>query len=695
MLTNKFLKSVLFLFTLTVLVSSVMNAQVDRSKRPLPAEAKAVNIAESKTFTLENGLKVVVVEDHKLPLISLSLSVDNDPVAEKENAGYIDITGKLLRTGTKNKSKVQIDKAIDFIGASFNVSASGFYASSLKKHSSELLSIVSEVITEPSFPQEEFENLKKQAISNLASSKDEPNAIADKLSKKIFYGENHPYADIESEQSISSINIDLCKEYYSKYYRPNISYLSIVGDVTLSEAKEMATKYFGKWKSAAVPSAVLPSPSAPLVNKVAMVDRPNSVQSVLIVGYPVKINLASPDVLQARVMNTILGGGVFRLFENLREKHGYTYGAYSTLDNDKYIGSFSASADVRNEVTDSSITQIIYELKRIRNEKVSTEELSKAINYLTGAFAIQLETPQTVANFATNIEKYGLAKDFYKTYLTRLSKVTPEEIQSAAKKYILPENLYILCVGKQSEVADKLKKFSIAGKVDYYDVDIKKIDPNAAVLPEGVDAKDIINKYIAAIGGKEKLDGVKDRTMEASMTMQGMDVTITTYQKAPNKFMVKTSFQGMEQKVYSDGTKGGSSSPMGNKEFSEKDLNDSKFQYGMNSLSNLDAFNAKLKLEGVKNISGKDAYKISITLPSGTVLTSYFDKESHLKVRDESEAESPQGTFTQVVDYNDYREVSGIMYPFLMKTSVAGMAFDVKVTKVEVNSGLADSLFGE
>ncbi len=678
---------------LVFFLSATGMAQIDRTKRPEPAAPKTVNISESKSFTLENGLQVVVVENHKQPLVSMSLLVDNDPVLEKEQAGFVEIMGKLLRTATTTKTKDQIDKEIDLIGADLNISASGFYATSLKKQTEKLAAIISDILNNTVFKEEELTKLKEQAISGIAESKDDPNSVAGKIFKKAIYGEGHPYAEIETEKTIEKVTLDACKKYFDAYYRPNVSYLSIVGDITFDDAQKLAKTWFGSWKKSETPKHEYAVPEPPLVNKLVFVDLPSSVQSVIQVGYPVVYKPNSPDFLPARVMNTVLGGGVFRLFENLREKHAYTYGAYSTLQNDKLVGSFAASASVRNEVTDSALTEVFSEMNRIRTEPVGETELNKAVNYLTGAFAIQLESPQTVAQFATNIARYNLPKDFYQTYLTRLAAVSAAQVQEAAKKYILPEQSYVLVVGKQSDVLDKVKKFSVSGKIEFYDNDGNKIDPDAVKVPEGITPEKIIEKYIDAIGGREKVLQVKDRTMEASMTMQGMNITATTWQKMPDKFLTKMSFSGMEQTVMYDGQKGGMYSSMGNKELEGKDLEDAKYRYNFNNIMNLKELGVKATLTGIKKVNDKDAYVLEFKLPSGTAIINYFDVENGLRVREESELNSPQGTFTQVMDFLDYREVNGVKYSFDMKTSVAGQTFDLKVSKIEVNTGIEDSLF--
>lgn len=682
-----------FIVILLLCSSVVLFAQVDRTKAPKPGPAPKIQIPEYQYFELPNGLKVFVVENRKLPKVSMSLQLNYDPFLEKENAGYADATGMLLRTGTKTRTKDQIDHQVDMIGATLSISANGIFASSLKKHFDKLMEISADILLNAEFKQEELDKVKTLMISTIRSEQDDPGSIAFKVLNKVYYGEGHPYAESSTEASVNSITLEMCRNFYTSYFKPNIAYLAFVGDITLEEAKSLTEKYLSGWQKGDVPKYTWKNPEDPLVNKVIVVDKSSSVQSSLRVGHPVQLKPGSADVIKARVMNTILGGGVFRLFENLREKHGYTYGAFSSLDDDQLVGSFTASAEVRNEVTDSALTQIFYELKRLRNEPVTEQELEKVKNYITGNFSISLENPQTVANFAINTAIYNLPKDYYRNYLTNLSSVTIAEVQEMAKKYIKPENSYIIIVGNASEIADKVKKFSVAGKIEYYDTEGNKIDPNASKAPEGVTAESIIEKYISAIGGKENLLKVKDRTTTMTAKVQGFDVNSTIYQKAPNKYLMKLSFAGMEQSMLFDGVKGMQKSPMGESVLEGSELEEMQFEAEMAGIVKLNEMGVKLEFLASQKLNGKDVYKIKLKLKGGSEIIHYYDQVSSLRVREERTLSTPQGQFVQTIDLDDYREVNGVKYPYLMTQSVAGMVIPMTVTKIELNTNLSDEIF--
>lgn len=664
--------------------------QLDRSIRPKPGPAPVINIGKYETFKLANGLQVFVVENNKIPRVTYSLLIDYTPVQEGDVAGLSELTGQMLRTGTTNLTKDQLDEEIDFIGANISTSSTGIYASGLKKHNDKILQLMSDILLNPSFNPEEMEKIKTRTISELETAKNEPATISDRVSKKLMYGEAHPYGESMLEKTVKNINTDMCKAFYSSYFRPQISYLAVVGDITLAEAKAAVEKYFGGWQQSEVKKEELPTTAQPQHDVVAISDRPDAVQTTLNVCYPVLLRPGSDDAIKARVTNTILGGGSFRLFNNLREKHGFTYGAYSSLVADKYIGRFEAGAEVRNSVTDSAVNEILFEMKRIRDEEVPQDELSLVKNYMSGGFALSLENPQTVANFAINTARYNLPSDYYVNYLKNLASVSAQDVKAMAQKYIQPENAYIVAVGKASEIADRLKPFAGQSSIRYFDFEGKEYDPNKKVkaAPTGMTAEDVNNAYINAIGGSKVLAKVKDITMNATTSMQGMTIGFDIYRKAPNKYMMKIGAGDMVfQKIIFNGTEGVMISPMGgeNKKMEGAELEDMKLESMLFPELNY-AFNGvKLKLDGIETLESGDAYKVVLTMPSGKESTRYFDVNSSLLVKEISE----QGTS----EFSDYREINKIKFPFKLKQSMGPQSIDLTVLTIKVNDKINDDLF--
>jgi zinc protease len=684
----------LIFFSVTI---GFANAQVDRSKTPAPGPAPEIKIGNYTRFELQNGLKVFVVENHRIPRVAYSISFIFNPEMEGAQAGLGSFTADLIGTGTKTRSKDQIKEEIDFIGASLNASSEGIYASSLKKHTSKILDILSDVAMNSQFNNVELEKKRTQTLSGIASNKDDPNAIAGNVASALYYGKNHPYGEIETEASVKSITLDMCTQYYQNYFKPNIAYLSVVGDITPAEAKKLIEQYFGKWKRGDVIQKTYTKPQPPTSVKMAIVDRPQSVQSVIKVGYAIDLSLASPDYFKVRVANTILGGGIFRLFMNLREKHAYTYGAYSSFTFNPLVAGFEANASVRNAVTDSALHEILYEMKRMGEEKVSETELAMAKNYLTGNFALSLERPQTIASFAINTERYNLPKDFYANYLKKIESITVADIQEVSKKYILPEKSTILVVGKASEIAEKLNKFSPQGKIEFYDIDANLYDPssNSKPAPSGITAQTVIMKYIEAIGGISNIQKVKDISMKGKLSVGGMNVNMTMIYKLPDKFLSEVSMNGqIMQKEVLNGEYGHQSGMQGDKELSGEELERLKESAKPFIDMDYEKLGYKIELKELIKVEGIDAYKIEVTTAKNVVSTDYFSVETGLKIRTESSTDAgPMGKTSVQINYLEYSEVQGVKYPKKMKQIMGPQTFDVSFDEVLVNSGIKDEIF--
>ena len=677
-----------------VLLTIPSFAQLDRTKLPAAGPAPEVKIGNYDSFTLPNGLKVFVVENHKLPRVTFSLILDVDPVLEGKDAGYVSAAGDLLRYGTKNRTKDKLDEEIDFLGASLNTSSTSVSASGLAKYKDKLLDIMSDVIMNSTFTQESLDKIKKEMLSNLAVEKDDPNSIAQRVREVLMYGKDTPYGEQETEETVKAFTLDMCKQYYQSYFKPNVAYLAVVGDVNKKQIEPLIQKYFGKWQKGDVPKKTYEFPKAPLIDKVCLVDRENSVQSVISVFYPVDLKIGSEDVIKASVMNLILGGSsTGRLFMDLREAKAYTYGAYSSLNPDRLQGSFTASTSVRNAVTDSSITEVMAQMKKMRSDKVTDDELDRAKNYLTGSFIRGLESPATVARFALNIARYNLPKDYYKNYLKNLSAVSVDDVLEMAKKYIKPNNAYILVVGKGSDIAKSLGNFTVTGKVDYYDNYGEKYDPNVKKVPEGLTVDQVLNKYVEAIGGKENLLKIQDETMKMTGSMQGMNITITLSRKAPNKLYQLVDFGVGQQKTVFDGTKGKASSMGQEQELTGDQLEAVKLQAEMNAFLDYPKYGIKPELAGMETINNKDAYKVILNMPDGKKTTQYYDANTGLLIRQISTAETQQGSFTSTIDMDDYREVSGVKVPYKLTQSTPMGSIELTVTEVGINKGLPDSDF--
>ncbi|MEN0004210.1 MAG: insulinase family protein [Bacteroidota bacterium] len=676
---------------------SALTAQEDfRSERPKAGPASRIDLGNFKKFKLKNGLQVIMVENHKLPRISFQLFVDVPPFKEGDAAGTASMAGQLMNKGTKKRTKAEIDEAVDFIGATLTTSSSGVFASGLSRHKDALLDLMSEVIFEPSFPQEEFDKLKKQTLSALAQSKEDPNSIASSVAQVVRYGKDHPYGEVETEATVENITLEGCKKFYDTYFAPNLSYLIVVGDITEKETRAVTDKYFKNWKQGVIAAETFATPKRSGDVSVDFVNKTGAVQSVVNVTYPIDLKPGSKDAIPANLLNTILGSGFSgRLFQNLREDKGYTYGAYSTMSSDKEVGYFNASASVRNEVTDSSVVQFLYEMERLGTEKIPEDEIQLSKNKIFGSLARSMERPQTIARFALNTARYNLPDDYYSTYFEKLEKVDADVLMAVAKKYVTPDNAHVLVVGNKGEVADKLVRFDSDGKINFLDAQGDPVKDEDSSIPEGITAQTVIADYLTAIGGADKLKAVKDITRVAGATVQGMALKMEMKQKESTKMSMVMSMGGMPMstQVY-DGRSAKVVAQGQNQPVDDKALAAMKEQAVLFPELMYGEMGYELKLGGVEDVNGAKAYVINVTSPSGEKQTQYFDMSSSLKVRVMTSQEAPTGTVTITTDLSDYKEVDGIKFPF--KTTVSGMMpipLTFETESIMVNKGIEDSVF--
>ena len=678
--------------------TSVYGQSLDRSVRPAPGPAPEINLATPERFTLENGMKVFVVSNNKLPTLSVSMVLDYVPPVEGPQAGYMDITGSLWRTGTKEKTKGQIDEAIDRLGATVSTSSGGFYASSLSRYKSELFDILGELLLNNEFRQEELDRIKKQTISGLQTEKDDAAAIAANVRRAMVYGINHPYGQITTEQTVESIDLKACRSFFDGYFRPNLAYMAIVGDITRTEAEALVRKAFGSWKSGPFPMQSYPTPEPPAETRVVIVDRPAAVQTVINIVHPVYLPPSTPDVIPVSVMNTLLGGGDARLFNNLRETHAYTYGAYSSLSKDALSSLFNANAQVRTEVTDSAVHEFLYELNRLRDTMPPLKEVDGIRKYLTGTFAIALQNPRTLAQFAIEMERYGLQPDYYRNYLRVLGDVSPMVVQGMARKHLFPNRSYIICVGQRSVIEEKLKHFDAKGSPLIVDLYGRPVDLSKRVVASDMTAQKVIDKYVEAVGGREAWERVKSMDLSYSAEMQGMKMNMSMKRKSPGMYSMAISVTGMGvvQETRFDGQSGMESGMQGSRELKGNDLDEVRLSSEILPELSYTRAPYACKLVSVEEVEGKLCYMLEVALPGGNRFKEFYEVETGLKIQkvQTGEGAPDDSQMTQTTIFGDYKSVeSGIKLPHALSISMGPQPLAMKLDAVLVNPSLPDSDF--
>ena len=454
---------------------------VVKGRAPVNKDVLRVKLPKAEETTLPNGLRVVLLRDSKVPTFAVQMVILSGGLADKSDyRGLASFTAALLREGTAKRSSKEIAEQVDALGATLN-SNSGFSSmtsvvstSGLVENLDQTFDLFADVIRNPSFPADEVEKYKARTLAQLQFQRSSPQFLAQERFSRAIYGD-HPGAivapPVESLRKLASKDLTA---FHSTYYRPNNAILAIVGDVTLKELMPKIEKALGDWQKADVPASPIPAVPAQAGSRILLIDRPGSVQTVLQLG-TLGIERNSPDYFSILLADKILGGGpAARLFLNLREDKGYTYGAYSNFGGSRFRGTWISSSEVRTDVTEGAMKEFMFELKRLRDDKVSVEELENAKRAIVGSFALSLEQPQSLLQNIITQKLYDLPADYWDTYPQKVSAITVDDIQKVAQKYIDLDHIQIVAVGDAAKAREILAKY---GKVEVYDVDGKVVSP--------------------------------------------------------------------------------------------------------------------------------------------------------------------------------------------------------------------------
>ena len=663
-------------------------AQIDRSKMPEPGPAPKVKLGESKKFILKNGLTVIMVENHKLPRASVNLTIDNYPSFEGDKAGVSSMMGSLLGRGTTNISKDEFNERVDYLGAYLSFSSGGAYGASLKKYFPEILELMADGVKNSQFTQEEFEKEQKITLDGIKSNEKSVTSAARRVENALTYGKEHPFGEFITKETVKNITLKDVENRYKNYYKPNNAYLIIIGDINPKKIKKMVKKLFSDWKSGSIPEYTMPKVNNVETTEIDFINMDNAVQSEIAVVNSLDLTLGDKDYYAALLANQILGGGgTARLFQNLREDKAYTYGSYSRVRQSRYVGTFKATASVRNMVTDSSVVEIQKEINKIRYQKVSEQDLRDAKELYIGNFVMEVQKPATAARYALNRELYNLPEDYYETYLEKINAVTINDLQDAAIKYFKGDKARIIITGKGIDVLKNLEKNSDY-KINYFD---KFGNPSekpemTLPIPEGVTAASVIDNYFNAIGGADKISAIKTLAMTYNATIQGTPIVLTTKVAAPNKTTNTISVMGQTmQKQAFNGENGYNEMRGQKKEFDEKEINKSK----SNTAPFSDMAYKNGLLDRIEPVDGKNAYVIK----SGTTEI-YYDVATGLKLQSVEVVKTPDGKETKVPTiFSDYKEVGGVLFAHKRDQVTPQFTLNFVLQDVKINEGVEDKDF--
>ena len=689
------MKSIILIFSFSVFLifntNNILSKENMKNTKPDPMAASIFKFPEYKVETLKNGIKIFFIQDDEQPTLEMRVLVGGGSSADGEKSGIASLSYDMLMKGAKGFDAGQIAEEFDSRGASMYANASTDYGSinlaSLTKHLGDLFPIYKSVLFSPTFPEDELRKLKSQYKTGLMSQKSNPGTLASRLSKVVLWGADSPYAKFETEESIESITIDDVKDYYHKYFNPNNVTIAVSGDIS-NDLKKKIYGIFSDWKTDSQEKFIAKNiKTNPKPKGVYFIPRPGSVQTTISI-ITNSLEYKSPKFERVRLAGSVLGASFTgRLFRTLREKYSFTYTPHGYVYSNKYLNMFVAGADVKKEVTDSSITVILEQMKDIRDNGISSEEFSSIRKYVIGNRLMSFESSNAISNMIQNADFKGVNTSRLEKYTEILEGLRPSDIQNVYKYILNPDNAQIIVVGSP-EIKESLEKF---GTVYEYDMDILPSSGAGAKLDKvDISADDLIEEYQDAIGGKSELDDIKTISSEGNLVLnvQGQEMIGTVKEKrmSPDKLYKNMQAGPMAQKQWYSGSKAWT-------EIGGRIQEAPKVP----ALQLLDA-----RTFGIANIldlgwecevKGKKKGKIIMNAKNGDdVVTCFFDEKTYLLLGTEITMTSPQGSMQVKTTYSDYKKYGEIMLPETTTEDSPMFSTTYKV-KYTINSKMEESDF--
>lgn len=693
-------KIIVISISLLCMQLSFAQKKIDRSQPPPAGPAPKIELKDPVIFSMSNGMTVLVVEDYKLQKVRASLNIDAGPIKEGSKAGALDLMGQMMGEGTKTMTKENFDAAVDIIGADVSLYASGGSASALTRYFPKAFMLMADGLKNPAMPQEAFEKLQTQTITGLKTIEKNAPAIASRVVSALSYGKETAMGEFVTEESIKGLTLDDIKAAYQNYITPSRSYLTFVGDITVAQAKDLAQKAFGNWTGKKLTLPSIPDVQNPKT-EIDFVDIPTAVQGELSVSNLVTNPMNNSDYHALLLANYVLGGGAdSKLFMNLRENKGFTYGSYSEVGSGRFQSLFKAGAAVRTDKVDSAIAEMVHEILNMRDGKITEEELKIAKAKYNGNFALGLEDPARAATFATDILINDLPKDFYKNYLQKINNVTIEDIKRVSKNYFNEGNSRIVIVGNGSKILPNLTRLGYP---------IKKYDKYAnLIVDEPKDTKanesekttdkispySIVEDYLKAIGGKEEVKKVKSMTANISLEMMGRSFTGEEKRLTPNKSFTELKMGDMTiMKVVFDGDKGFQQQGPNKKDMTLEEIKEALDEKGVIPQLYYISSDYATEYLGSGKVDDETTYRLKVVMPSGKVSVQEYSARTGLLLKEETTSKQAGTEVPVTIEYKVYKKAGNLLIPTQISRNVGGQEFTINYSDVKINAPLSQDDF--
>ena len=687
------MKNTIKLLVAFLVISSGVYAQIDRTKMPKSGPTPTLNLGVPHTIKLTNGLNVLVVENHKLPRITLSLTLDNPPVIESNKAGVSSLVSQIMGKGTASIDKDTFNEEVDFLGANLNIGVTGGFAQGLSKYTDRIFELFADAALHPNFTVEELDLERKKTIESIKTGESSAAVIAQRVRNALGYGKKHPAGEYMTEETLKNIQLSDIKSYYRNYFVPTTAYLVIMGDITPKKAEKLVNKYFEPWIKANPLATSIPSTQDVQYTQVNFVDVPNAVQSEISITNLSELKKTDSDYHAALVANYILGGSFNSYINmNLREEHGYTYGARTALPFNKNFNTlFRASTKVRNAVTDSAVVEILKEYKKIRTELADAKLLENAKAKFLGDYILASENDRTIANRAIELKTENLPADFFETFIEKINAVTQEDVKRVANKYFKLNNARIVIAGKGTDVVPALEKLTFDGQkipMMYFDKYANRIaKPTFSIeVPKGMTAQKVLDSYFKALGGKDTLSTVNSVFMTSKASVNGATITLISKVTTKNQTITDMLYEGnsVNKNVF-DGTDGYIMAQGQKIDYDEKRVDEARKEV----FPFPELHQTPIALKGIEPYDRGKAYKVQMSKNK----TSYFNTDTGLKIKDVLLQEVNSQKITTTISYDDYKEVNGIKFPFKTSIKAGPQALNFITNEVKINEGVSDEDF--
>lgn len=697
------------LIVLSMLVlSSSLIGQIDRSM-PEAGPAPEIEFKEPYTTKLSNNLTLMVVVNDKLPTASATLIIDNPPILEGDKSGVKGLVTSNMGKGNKFQSKDEFIEEKDFMGSFINYNSSGGSISSLSRYFERTMTMFAQGALYPIFSDEEFEKEKTKLTEALKIDEKNAASIARRVENIVAFKKDHPRSEYTTEASVSNINITDIENFYKSYFKPNNAYLVVIGDVDLEGTIALSKKLFEDWKysneldkmfgKGSINDFVEPEVSDKTT--IHIVDVPNATNVEISFQNIIDRKTSDSDYFSGTVANRVLGAGPeSRLFSVIREEKGFAYGAYSGLPtSSKTKTKFVARTTVRTEVADSAIVEMHNQLRIMRDNPITDEELSNVKSGYFGEFAMSIENPITIANQALSIRSENLPEDFYRTFLSNLNTVSKDDVMQSSKKFFLIDNAQIVVTGKINDILDNLESIYLdENKIDviYYDAFGEVIEKPDYSVDASVSVENIINKYIDLIGGKDKLEKIESIEIKgnANLNMQGQSFVLEFYslKNNQNQSLATVTAGGMvvQRNVFNKyqgyNEVNGQRIPLADAELEQAIINSALF-------SELNYDFSTIELVGTAVVDDQKAYEIKITDNK----TEYYSIESGLKIKEVEIQEIEGNQLSIETTIKEYEEVEGILIPKEINQVTPTLpipgGITIKFNNIKLNVKTSDSDF--